>query len=169
MKFAVVLPAEKRITVVDVPDLRDAIRRAGLEPGAVDHGHVFRGLGVVVGEHGLYVPPAEQSYFSISRRLYAGNAVLYATNDAGDTVDYDHGGRWFGEWFDDAAGVEVAVAAGRVERPTLAVGADVVWRWPEPRPDLDAAVDKIADSLVSGKTVVVDGDVVLINLDREGK
>src|SRR6516165_4859804 len=41
----------------------------------------------VVYEYSLFIPPDKARYFSICNRLFAGGAVLYAADEAGETVD----------------------------------------------------------------------------------
>lgn len=165
MKFAVIHPSARVVNPADVPDLIDAEKLAGLTPGEVDHGTIRRGIGIVVGEFSLFEPSDKQHYFAIGSRLYAGPAVLYAYDYAGQTVDFYFDGRqMIGRWFDDASEVEAAIAGGVIVRPQVAIGDRVYWRWPEPRPtesiNREIAL-AMAEAAEKHGTIVVDGDVAI--------
>jgi hypothetical protein len=136
MKFAIVDPHIKRFAIVDVDSKKQNVKAvAGL--GDVDFGVVARtpdggGIGIMVGEHGLFVPPAEQSYFEIAGKLYAGAAVLYAFDDAGITIDV--GALPAVRFFENADDVEAAIAIGQIERPRMAINNVPIWSWPGPSP-----------------------------------
>jgi hypothetical protein len=161
MKFGIIDPRACTFTIGDFATIEDAERAAGLTPGAIDHGTVTRGLGIIVSEYGLFDPPDRQHYFSIDRRLYAGGAVLYRVDSRGITIDLEFGGRWFGSWYADAGEVEQAIREGAIERPQQGFGELIVWRWPGPRPDGEQMQKAIVDALAAGKDVVIDGDTVL--------
>lgn len=160
MKFGIIRPRGKEFAVADAPSVQDACRQAGLDPSDVDHGTVARGVGIVVAGFGLYEPPEKQSYFGLAGRLYAGPAVIYRYNARGDTIPFDLQPIDFEPhilWLPTAADVERAIGERKVERPIGAVNGEVFWRWPEPRPDLHAVVEKMAGA----DTVVVDKDTII--------
>ena len=131
-QFEIIKPATRETEVVQCEELRDALVLAGLNHGAVDHGMVTRGMGIVVYEFSLFVPSAEQSYFSIGGRLYAGNAVLYGVDEMGDTVDLRMLAIPY--WLQTEADVEKAIRGGLCPRPTMSVNGDTIWQWPQPAP-----------------------------------
>ena len=132
MKFQIIKPKTKECPTFDGKDVREAAVAAGLELNQVDHGMIHRKLGIMVYEFSLFVPPAEQSYFSLGGRLYAGNAVLYSIDDRGETVDMKH--FVVPHWLPDREAVEKMIAAKACARPQMAVNGEVLWRWPEPAP-----------------------------------
>lgn len=90
MRYAKIDAKARRLEVFDVEggSYDAAMARAGLQRGAVDHGQVMAGIGIVVHEHGLMADADKQFYFRIGSRLYAGNALLYAFDEAGKTRDF---------------------------------------------------------------------------------
>ena len=158
--FLIVLPSHRTAELYHCGDMDDALIAAGLSPRHVDHGAVWRNLGIVVSEYGLFEPPAKQDYFSIDRRLYAGPAVLYAHDDHGRTVDYEYAGRWFGRWYANGLEIEAAIMRGEIDRPTIALDGKVTWRWPAPRPKTNLS-DQVAAALAEGRSVLIDGDTLI--------
>ncbi len=128
MKFAVINPKERTFKYADWIDFAAAKREAGL--GHVDHGVCAHGIGIVVSEFGLYEPTDKQSYFAIGAQLYAGNAVMYAFDAHGKSIDlitYPPP-----RWFSSADAVEDAIQRRTVARPEVSMNGKVLWRWPEP-------------------------------------
>jgi hypothetical protein len=132
-QFQIIKPKTREAFEVQCEELHDAIRQAGLDPAATDHGMVMRSMGIVVYEFGLFDPPAEQSYFSLLGRLYAGNAVLYGVGPDGGTVDLKTLAIPF--WLPTVDDVEKAIAAGLCPRPQMSVNGDAFWNWPQPAPE----------------------------------
>jgi hypothetical protein len=132
MQFTIINPKQKSITAVECKDLKTAEGIAGLDK--VDHGVVKRGVGIVVYEFGLFEPPATQYYFAIDRRLYAGNAVLYGFDEAGETIDMTDT-TCKPVWFDRVAQILFAIRMKAIDRPMLSVNGDVLWKWPDPPPE----------------------------------
>jgi hypothetical protein len=103
----------------------------GLKRGEIDFGSINRKMGIVVYEYGLFTPPAQQDYFSINGHLYAGNAVLFANDEQGETITLDS--LPLITWFKNADAVEKAIHCGNVQRPRIATNDKVLWLWPQPR------------------------------------
>lgn len=83
-------------------------------------------------EFGLYEPADKQHYFAVEARLYAGNAVMYAFDVKGKTVDLEAYPP--PRWFSSTEAIEDAIQHGTVVRPVVSVNGTVLWRWPEPVP-----------------------------------
>jgi hypothetical protein len=139
MKFLAIKPRIQKLEWIDAAELRTAEQAIGL--GNVDHGMFWRkddgnGLAYVVYEFGFYVPPTQQSYAAVFGKLIAGNAVVYAFNETGDTVSVLPEMISEGDvvWLPTQQSVEDAIAAGVVQRPIVAVDGQVKWSWPEPAP-----------------------------------
>ena len=131
MKFGIVCPSIRSVSIANCQDVKSAQRVAGLHRG-VDHGVIMRepfGIGIVVYEFGLF--EQEQAYFAINGLLYAGNAVLYGFDDSGETVDLPALPQVF--FMPNAKAVERSIDLGLVRRPIISVNDVVTWRWPEPR------------------------------------
>ena len=170
-KFGIVKAASRSYATIEAASFADALRAAQLTPGAIDFGTVTKpsaeraGLAIVVPELGLFVPPSAQSYFSINRRLYGGNAVLYGFDLTGATVDLPAltlAVQWL-----DAEGAERAIRAGSVIRPVIGSGDDIIWRWPEPRPS-EAERDAMLRRLMArSDTLVFDNDTT-ITVEKKG-
>lgn len=137
MKFFVINPAETSNDIVEAEDMRELYPGLGLVN--VDHGVVLPphlsdtrvGIGIVVDENSLFVPPEKQRYFAIGKQLYGGNAVCYGFQEGGDTVDLE---LVPAVSFMSVAGIEKAIAAGQIVRPVCAINGVVYWRWPEQAP-----------------------------------
>jgi hypothetical protein len=133
MNFVIVDPKKRSVETADLGDLHSALLQAGLSPGEVDHGAISRGIGYVVAEFGLYVPPAQQHYCGIAGRLIAGSTVLYG-HEGGETVDLMASAIPDVTFFLGINDVENAIFAGAVKRPVIRVGGALLWQWPQPAP-----------------------------------
>src|SRR5262245_52813754 len=131
MKFGLVDTKARTITTGEFADLDDAKKAVGLKPMETDHGTLSPDLAYVVYEYGLFVPKEEQTYASIGKALIAGNAVLYAYDERGETVPVERLPPIV--FYKDAAEVERAISYGVVDRPKIAVNGVVFWQWPEKR------------------------------------
>lgn len=132
-RFGLVKATDRKAELADLPDFDAALRAVGLAPGHVDHGSLSPWLAYAVDEFGLFVPPEEQSYFALpGGALGAGNAVLYAVGDRGETVDLLQLPplRFYGR---GRLEVERAITRCEVARPVMSVNGVVLWKWPEPR------------------------------------
>lgn len=165
MKYAVVQTRERRVTVVDVPSADDAKILAGLKPRETDEGTLYPGLAYICDEYAMFTHP--QFYCAIGRTLIAGNIVLYAYSVAnGMTLDYDlPAHRWGGIFLGDEAAAEAAIKAGKIDRPRMAMGGEVFWQWPAPKPDMEAWAQKMKDEMTKGRDVQID-DITIIQLDK---
>lgn len=140
MKFATIEPAESRWTYVEAREPWELYALLGLPcDGGVDHAVVLPwhagpkriGVAIVVDQFSLYVPPEHQRYFTIGRRLYAGNAILYGYNEEGMTVDLP---LMPVVVFITRAGIEAAIRAGSIDRPTMTANDEKIWEWPNRAP-----------------------------------
>lgn len=136
MKFLLIDPKARRVHVEWFPDLHFAELEAGLEPNEVDHGAVARNLSIVVYQFSLFVPPAEQFYFSVGASLFGGSAVMYQTDAAGETVDFNTtistamfpNPGWL-RWYRNLDEIEAAISGGTVKRPCTMLNDTPVWTW----------------------------------------
>jgi len=168
MKFAIIQPAFKRSTIVDVEDARIATIMAGLEPGDTDHGTLAPGLGYVVGQYAMFDPPDRQKYFAIDRILVAGNALLYSVDSKGRTIDFGSltAAHVRPRWFDSLDEIERAIAAGMINRPIMRIPHEPpFWQWPQPKPDM-AEWQRRVNALMANGPITID-DVTIIPLDKE--
>lgn len=132
--FATIEPAHERINLAQFRGgLRHALRTVNLDRGKTECGIVWRGrlrrVGIIVDEAGLMVPPKEQHFFSIEAILYAGNAVLYAFDMCGATVDLEPPLPPV-EFYRHAIDAEFAIQRGHVMRPKRVENGRVTWIWP---------------------------------------
>jgi hypothetical protein len=138
MNFLIIRPAAREIVPIEAKELHDVYDAAGLDRLQVDHGLVRRahdgrsGVGVVVYEWGFRVEAAKQHYFAIYSKLYAGNAVAYGFDEAGDTIDLPLDQIPKVDWFADHHAVEAEIRAGALKRPVIRVDGQLIWQWPEP-------------------------------------
>jgi hypothetical protein len=96
-----------------------------------DYRHHPIGVAIIVDEFSLFKLPTEQRYFSIGHKLYAGNAILYGYDSAGETRDLPH---MLVPMFMTLLGIEDAIASGQIERPSMSVNGEQIWQWPDPPP-----------------------------------
>lgn len=132
-RFIVIDAAARQVREEDHRNLVMAELSVGLKPDAVDHGTIQRGLGYAVYEFGLFVPADRQHYFAIGRHLIAGNCVLYAYDQIGETIDIEGFGLTV-EFFSSLEAVETAIQNRRFPRPQIAVNGEPIWTWPQPAP-----------------------------------
>jgi hypothetical protein len=132
MKFALINPEKRTNEVIEAKDVKAALKHAGLEPGQVDHGSITRYIHFVCYEFCLFVPLAEQFYFTRNHKLFAGNVVFYMVNDLGETVDFDTDPSVY--FLGNGYGAEQAVRSGRVDRPMVTLNGEIMWMWPDPPP-----------------------------------
>ena len=133
MRYIIIDPAARVALPEDHPSFDSALRSAGLDPKAVDHGTVGEGLGIVVYEYGLFKPTETSAYFTINGRLFEGPAVLYGYDKAGETVEARTSPSQ-PILFRTADEVEAEIVGGRVNRPTMSVNGRVLWQWPQRPP-----------------------------------
>jgi hypothetical protein len=148
MKYAIINAKEHTVTVGDYKDIGAAKKAAGLD--GVDFGSLSRELAIVVYEFGLLDPPGSQYYFSIARGMFAGNAVLFRVDEAGETIDIQLTSNLLTQfkWYDqDVNKIERAIAEGDLIRPQRSINGEVTWSWnkqgPDPRTEDFADLDKV--------------------------
>lgn len=137
-KFALIEPAQKMVRLEEFTDLNpDAFNAAGLTKG-VDFGAIAPNHSIVVYEFGLFVKPEDQHFFAIGRSLYAGNAVIFCEVD-GKPADVDP--EFYNHllatirFFNSSKEVEDAIEAEEIIQPSLSIGDETVWVWPQPAPE----------------------------------
>lgn len=130
MKFVIVDPFETKVELIDVPDISYAYAQTGLDtPSAfgVDHGMVTHHIAIVVDGASLLLPPHTQRYFQIGYSLYAGRAVIYGVDGAGETIDMPEKPSVC--FFASPDEVERAINKGQVHRPRTCVNDVCLWEW----------------------------------------
>jgi hypothetical protein len=132
MRYAIINAEKETIEYVELDNIDKAKELAGLDPMGVDHGTITHGLGIVVYEFGL-LEPAEH-YFTFNGQLYAGNAVLYAYDEHGETVDVKGTNELYLElkppkFWHGVPAVEAALEAGQATRPYTAVNGEILQLW----------------------------------------
>lgn len=132
MRFGIIKPKDVKTEIVDVASMDYALKLAGLTRGQTDHGHIAQNLHVVVYEFGLFVPPEETAYFAIGSSMGAGNAVLYATDERGETVDLKAMPPVF--FFGSVEAIEQAIRVGQINRPEIRMNNELLWAWPQKAP-----------------------------------
>jgi len=139
MKYGKIDATAHTLTIIEAATADDAKHICGLKPmeidiGTVHHEYGVGGCAIMVAEFGLFVPPINQHFFAIGNRVYAGNALLYAYNAEGYTIDFDDPNLEI-TWFADGREVEDAILAGKIIRPTVTRDGVPVWEWPDPKPE----------------------------------
>ena len=94
----------------------------------VDHGWLARGLAIIVWQHGLL--ESDGPYFVQNGQLFSGDAIVYAYDGTGETVDVPPD---FGPtgtlWLRNRRAVELAISSGVIRRPCVTVDGKVTWEW----------------------------------------
>ena len=133
----------KHQQILEIVAISLVTAQASLGLTKVDHGVLKResdgsGLGYVVDEFGWYKPADDQFYAIVLGRAIAGNAVIYAFDYAGKTIDAEPNlldfVRGHMSWLPTRADLERAIALSAVARPEISINGQVVWRWPGPAP-----------------------------------
>jgi hypothetical protein len=123
-RFVRIDPTAKTVTAVEAEEAIDAAQT--LKSGEIDFGTVAPGISIIVWEYGLL--EGDGPYFVLDQQLYAGEAILYGYDEAGETVDMPT----LADpplWLADKTEVELAILAGLVERPESRVNGALIWRW----------------------------------------
>ena len=135
-RFILIDSTAQKARVAMFEELKDAQRELGL--GNVDHGTWGRGIAYVVDEFGLFVPKEQQHYAKFGNTLIAGNCVMYAYNEMGETIDIHPDIADGVSFFESIAAIEHAITRGLIRRPqiiaTRETHTDLVWSWPDPAP-----------------------------------
>jgi len=129
MKFGLIDAKKRSAKIDDYGDFNLALAAVGLQQGHIDFGHLTEHVHIAVWEYGLFAPTYAIEYFSVVGMLFAGNAVIYASDNAGATIDLPMLPPVM--FFKDVEAVEYAIARGEVLRPQTAVNGAVLWRWPD--------------------------------------
>ena len=128
MRYAVVVVQNENIYLTDRHTIDDAKKLAGLEPLGVDHGTVKTGLGIILYEFGLLEPMTH--YFILNRTLYAGNAILYAFNEEGETVPVPRSVLAFEiKFLHGVNAAEAALKKGEADRPYTSINGVKISEW----------------------------------------
>lgn len=135
MKFILIDANKQMVSLIEADELNAALEQAGLSKGEVDFGTVSTDLGIVVHEFGMREPVDKRRYFTIQRYMYAGNAVLFAFDQIGDTITANEKQLHYIlshiKFLGGHENAERAIAAGVVDRPQIAVNGEVMWQWPQ--------------------------------------
>lgn len=136
-RFAIINPKEKSVTALEAKDYKTAVAAAGLRLGELDFGTVTQfkdgsSLSIIVYEYGL-LEGNESDYFALNGRLYNGNAVLFAANEEGETIDLSiqhlNKGLTTLLRFKNISEIEDAIAKNKVIRPQSSFNGMVYWSW----------------------------------------
>lgn len=131
-QFIIIRPGEKSCERHQFDDLDGARKAAGLDKVGVDFGSLTPRHGIVVYELGLLKGnPTE--YFSIGSALFNGGAVIFATDETGETVDISSHELAAVlrnlKFYDSVEDVERAIEARYVRRPQQSINGVVCWEW----------------------------------------
>jgi hypothetical protein len=129
MKFGLIDAKKRTAKINDFGYFELALKAAGLTAGNVDFGQLSRHVHIVVWEYSLFAPVHKMHYFSVVKMLFGGNAVIFASDEGGNTIDLPMLPPV--TFFKDVEAVELAIDRGEVERPQTMVNGAVLWRWPD--------------------------------------
>jgi hypothetical protein len=138
--FAIVEPRLRCIRTGDFADHYAACIDAGLNLGELDFGTLAtwpdgRSLSIIVYEYGL-IKSDPEAYFGCEGHLYNGNAVIFQSDQEGNTVnispnlaDHFENACTHFLWFKDPFEVEAAITAGKIARPQSSINGETFWKW----------------------------------------
>lgn len=134
MRYYAIRPERAEIVPIEAESFEDALKAVGLEPGSVDHGSLQGRLAIVVHEYSLF-HGKDAHYFSIGRKLYAGGALVYRTDEQGETISFAKTAKFPLEvrFYRDADEVAWAIQDEEIEQPASYIGS-LAWVWPQPAP-----------------------------------
>ena len=144
MQFGLIDPRRRVICVIEAGSFEAALVVAKLDTCTVLHADIAPGLAIAVDEQSLMSRPEQQSYFALQadprrdRKLYSGNALLYAFDVAGQNINVDPTKPLHLTWISGPQEVEAAIKEGFIERPeVLSYNGAVIWEWQPnpPRPE----------------------------------
>jgi hypothetical protein len=130
MRFVTIDATKRRVDVVAANRIDQVLKLVGLDPGHVDLTRACDGIGIMVWEFGLRADPETVKFFSLGDQVYAGNAVLFAYGEGGESIDLaDKPPVMF---YRSAREVEMAIQRDEIARPTVVINGNLVWAWPHP-------------------------------------
>ena len=138
-RIIVIDPRDRTITTLEVDAKAGPLHASIITPGkgGVDHGQLMPGFHIIVNGFGLVGDGEDTGYFSLGRQLFNGAAVVYATDEAGETIDTDQEQldliKAVAHFYGSTGEVEAAIASYRLQRPQMSINGKVVWRWPDKR------------------------------------
>ena len=136
MKFFVIDPKERTVTLTDSPSLKELQQK--VIRGDVDHTTLtlasYQGhrLAMIVYEYGLVETSREQKFFSIGKNLYVGPGIVYGFDQEGETTDVvpdDMEPPFSPVFYLNIDHVELAIRNGKIDRPETSINGVPVWRW----------------------------------------
>src|SRR5262245_49476414 len=140
MKFIIINPGSQSVTAINVAGFNAALICAGLRRGELDFSTVEllpdrTSISIVVYEFGLLTYSRKSSeqikplpMFGYQRRLYAGNALLFAADQGGNTCDITLDPVALLRaviWLPNVYEVEKAINTNLVDRPVIAINGKV--------------------------------------------
>jgi hypothetical protein len=138
MKFVAIDPRDCTVKMMAAKDLNDLYNIVGLVKNQVDFACIHHSgewsLNIIVAEFGLFKPVEQGKYFSLGGQLLEGGAIIFRADEAGETVDMVAIPPVM--FYRSHVEVEQAIARGEVARPQMSVNGEVIWTWPEERPNL---------------------------------
>lgn len=132
-RYVLIEPAKCEVRMVETVTMQEAYRLIGLISTQVDHGTLVMtpehsGFAIVVDEFSLMQqPPDSMRYFQIGDQLYAGNAVVYAFDSQGETINMPELPAVL--FFKDVAAVEYAIKQKQIRRPSTWANDICLWEW----------------------------------------
>lgn len=114
--------------------LETAARSIGLDVSEAGFGTYGDLRNILVDQYGLFEPVEKTGYFAIDKGLFAGPAVLYATDPSGAIRDLLELPAV--RFFDNAAQIEREIEQETLTQPSMSFKGQVFWVWPQPKPDL---------------------------------
>lgn len=143
MKFAIIKSAAKQIELVDEPDVWAAMEaHTDLKRGEIDFGSLSREVKIIVYEFGMFLEPDDprDHHFSLGRQLFVGDAVIFASDDEGETIDFTDKNlvllKAVTHFYQSRATVEYAIRNGRIDRPQMSLNGEIIWQWPQRNPNV---------------------------------
>jgi hypothetical protein len=168
VNYILINPDQKQCHLAACSSIEEAYSMVELKTDTefgVDHAVVWRSPGLrslsIAVEGCSLLDGADRGLFSLAGRLLAGPAVLYACDEAGETVSAVMGDLPPLTWYQNARAAELAICHGEIERPRIRIGDQVLWEWPQPggvatcQRAAEMAADHMLSSFFGNDTVMV--------------
>lgn len=131
-KYGILNIETRTFKALEFNTYNQAMANVGLKSGSVDFGNIAENLSIIVYEYGLFRGSAGK-YWTLFNRLFEGNAVIFQSDEMGETVDLE--GENFIldniKFFNNINEVESAIDRGEVVRPKTSINGNVIWQWPQ--------------------------------------
>lgn len=129
-QLLLIQPKERKLEVKDLSSIDKAKEFLNLD--GVDFGSLTQNIGIIVYEFGLMRGKPDE-YFRISTQLFNGNAIIFQTDDQGETISiippYVGAVSKYIAFYNNPQEMEKDILLGNVLRPQTSINGEILWQW----------------------------------------